>query len=107
MEKHNKQEKWIKVKNGWVKGKSGLRFWRDIEKSRIRLTKVLQPRASYTSKYDMFSLIWGGKKINSTIELNFLGKGDLRFDVTKAGTIVGIEIENLSKVLKKFDCDKK
>jgi len=67
----------------------------------------LKPRICYTSEYDIFSIIWGGKKVDSTIETNLLSEGDLRFDITKEGSIVGIEIENFSDVLNKFDCDKK
>ena len=104
--KKQKEEKWIKIKNGWVKGKDGLKFWKEMNRRRVSLTKTLQPRACYTSEYDIFNLIWGQKQIASTFEVDLNGEG-LRFDVTKDGTIVGIEIDNISEVLKKFDCDKK
>jgi len=82
-------------------------FLSNLKKARKRYTKILNPRICYTSEFDIFSMIWGNQKIDSTIETNLLGGGDLRFDVTKKGIIVGIEIENFSDVLKKFDCDKK
>ena len=85
----------------------GERFFRELVKHRKKLTKLLKPRVIYTKEFDMFSMIWGNKKIDSTIEVNLLSEGDLRFDVTKDGTIVGIEIENLTNVLEKFNCDKK
>jgi len=85
----------------------GERFLKELVKHRRKLTKELNPRICYTSDYDIFSMIWGKRKIDSTVELNLLGGGDLRFDLTKDGTIVGIEIENFSEVLEKFNCDKK
>ena len=90
----------------YVKGKEGKKFWEELQKNRQKITKYLNPRVCYTKDYDMFSICWGDKKIESTIETNLLGAGDLRFDITKDRTIVGIEIENLTDVLKKFNCDK-
>jgi hypothetical protein len=83
------------------------KFWKEMSTRRTILTKALKPRADYTKEYDMFSLNWGQSPIDSTIEVNLLSEGDLRFDVTKDGIIVGLEIENLTKVLKEFNCDKR
>ena len=70
------------------------------------MTKLIKPRICYTKDYDIFSICWGNKDIESTIETNLLGLGDCRFDITKNGVIVGIEIEDFSRVLEKFNCDK-
>ena len=85
----------------------GERFFRELVRDRKKLTKILKPRVCYTKDYDILSMIWGKQKVDSTIEINLLSEGDLRFDVTKDGTIIGIEIENLTEVLNKFNCDKK
>lgn len=82
------------------------KFYQELKKARKFHTKLLKPKVCYTSEYDLFSMFWGNKFAEETIELNLLGSGDLRFDLTKNGTIVGIEIEDFSQVLKKFDCDK-
>jgi uncharacterized protein YuzE len=87
--------------------KDSEKFAKELEKSRERNTNLLNPRIDYTEKYDIFSICWGKEKIESTIETNLLGLGDLRFDLTKNGDIVGIEIENLKDVLKKFNCDER
>jgi hypothetical protein len=81
------------------------KFMQGLKEDRIKFTKLLNPRVCYTSNYDIFDIVWGNKKIDSTIELNLLHEGDLRFDIA-GDIIVGIEIENFSEVLKKFDCDK-
>lgn len=90
-----------------VNKKEADKFLKELKNNQKRYTKLLKPRICYTSEYDIFSIIWGGKKVDSTIETNLLSEGDLRFDITKEGSIVGIEIENFSDVLNKFDCDKK
>jgi len=112
------KEKWYEVKRTkkkgkveiktkvWAKGKSGLKFYKERQKDIQEMTKILNPRISYTSDYDMFYMSWGKNKVDSTIEVNLLGEADIRFDVTKDGTIVGIEIEDLQKVLKRFNSDK-
>ena len=82
------------------------KFADNIERARKVYTQALKPRACYTSKFDIFSLNWGRRKVEHTIELNLFGKGDLRFDISEEGDIVGIEVENFSEVLKKVDCDK-
>jgi uncharacterized protein YuzE len=87
--------------------KENKKFLKELIKSRKEMTKLLNPRICYTSDYDIFSIIWGDKKVDSTIETNLISQGDLRFDMTKEGIVVGIEIENFTEVLKKFDCDKK
>ena len=87
--------------------KAAKKFMKERNTAIKRYTKILQPRVLYTKEYDIFSMMWGQKKVDCTIETNFLGKGDLRFDVTKDGTIVGLEIDNFSDVLKKFNCDKR
>ena len=89
------------------KEKQADKFMKEFKKDRIKFTKLLNPRVNYTKEYDIFSINWGKKGIiDSTIELNLLSEGDLRFDMTKKGIIVGIEIDNFSNVLKKFNCDK-
>lgn len=90
-----------------VSQKEAEKFMKSLRDSRKKYTKILNPRFCYTSDYDIFSMVWGDRKIESTIELNLLHQGDLRFDLDKDGTIVGLEIEDFSNVLKKFDCDKK
>lgn len=114
-----KEDKWYEVKikrkkgqaqiktKTWVKGKDGLKWHREMLEGQIRMTKIIKPRLHYTSDYDIFSINWGEKKIDGTIETNLLGQGDLRFDVTKGGLILGIEIDDFSKILRLFDCDKK
>lgn len=87
----------------WVKGKAGIKWYKERLKNRKEMTKILNPN---TSDYDIFSMNWGENKVESTIETNLLGEADIRFDVTKNGTIVGIEIDNFQEVLKRFDCDK-
>ena len=84
----------------------GERFYKELQKRRKEFAKILNPRICYTSEHDMFSMVWGNEKIDLTIETNLLSEGDLRFDLTKDGTIV-VEIENFKEVLNKFDCDKK
>src|SRR3972149_2134649 len=83
----------------------GVKFWKELKKTRARLTRLLKPRAYYTKDYDIFSLNWGRKKCKQTIELNLLGSGNLRFDLNEKDEIVGIEIDNLKDVLTKFNCD--
>lgn len=90
-----------------LKKNNGEKFYRELTKHRKKVTKELNPRICYTKEYDIFSMVWGNKQINSTVELNLLSEGDLRFDITKDGIIVGIEIEDFTNVLKKFNCDKK
>lgn len=85
----------------------GERFWRELQNNRKKYTKLLNPRVCYTEEYDIFSMIWGKRKVDNTIEVNLLRDGDLRFDLAKDGTIIGIEIENFSNVLKKFNCDER
>jgi uncharacterized protein YuzE len=111
-----KDETWYKIKlpkereakgeEVIAKGKSGIKWYRERQKRNIRMTKMLDPRICYTSDYDMFNVNWGNNQVYCTIEANLLGDADIRFDVTKNGTIVGIEIENFQEVLKRFDCDK-
>lgn len=95
-----------RTKKIWVKGKEGLRFYKQMKENAKKYTKLLKPKIWYTSEYDMFNIFWGKKPVDQTIELNLLDERDLRFDLTKKGNIVGIEIEDFSKVLKRFDCDK-
>lgn len=110
-----KKEDWVEVKEPslkkgdkiWVKGKEGLKFHKDLKKNREFLTKVFNPRPLYTSEFDIFSIWWGKQKTHVTSELNLLSQGDLRFDFDKKGNVIGLEIDNFSKVLKKFDCDNK
>lgn len=90
-----------------VSQKEAEKFIKSMKRNRKKYTKVLRPRICYTSEYDMFSMVWGKDTIESTIELNLLHDGDLRFDITKDGLITGMEIENFSEVLREFDCDKK
>lgn len=83
-------------------------FINTFRRDRKRFTKLLNPRIDYSKEFDIFSVIWGKKGIiDSTIELNLLREGDLRFDVTKDGIIVGIEVDNFLEVLDKFTGDKK
>jgi uncharacterized protein YuzE len=77
------------------------KFAQELKVNRKKFTKLLNPRLFYTKDYDIFYICWGDKKIESTIETDM----GIRFDITKDGTIVGIEIEDLMSKLKKFDCD--
>jgi len=81
-------------------------FVKELNEDRKKITKTLNPRICYTKKYDIFSIVWGKNKIDSTLEANLLGEGDIRFDITKEGIIVGMEIDDFKNVLKKFNCDK-
>jgi len=83
------------------------KFVKELKEDRKKFTKLLNPRICYTSDYDIFSMVWGKRKVDSTIETNLLSQGDVRFDITKNGTIVGLEIENFKDILKKFDGDKR
>lgn len=83
-----------------------LSFAEQLLKDRKEATRMFNPKICYSEEYDIFSINWGHLKIDSTIEANLLGLGDIRFDITKQGMVVGIEIENLTKVLKKFAVDK-
>jgi len=85
----------------------GTDFMNRLKRDRKKFTKLLNPRIDYSKEYDMFSMVWGDKGIiDSTIELNLLNEGDLRLDLTEEGLITGIEIDNFSDVLSKFNCDK-
>jgi len=89
-----------------ITDKDRAKFIKNLNKNRKEMTKLIKPRICYTKDYDIFSICWGNKDIESTIETNLLGLGDCRFDITKNGVIVGIEIEDFSRVLEKFNCDK-
>jgi len=83
------------------------KFLKELLTNRNRFTKLLKPRINYDSKYGLFSINWGKpRNVDSTIETNLTGSGDLLFDVTKDGVIVGIEFLDLKDVLEKFDTTK-
>lgn len=94
------------LKKIWFRDKQAKKDYMQMRKNAKIYTKVLHPRIWYTSDSDIFSMIWGDKQIDQTIELNLLSEADFRFDLTKNGTIVGLEIEDFSKVLRRFNCDK-
>lgn len=73
------------------------KFHEMIIRNRKKMDKVLNPRIDYDEEYDIFYICWGNKKVYSTIETS----NGIMFDVTRNGTIVGIEIEDLKEKLKK------
>jgi hypothetical protein len=81
-------------------------FIYDIRKAQRTYTKLLKPRVWYSSECDIFSMFWGALPSKFCIELNLLGKGDMRFDINKNNSICGVEIDDFSEVLKNLDCDK-
>ena len=103
------KEKYKKFKEKKKKEKitKGEKFLKEMVNHRKKYTRELNTRVCYSEEYDIFSMIWGKRKVDSTIELNLLGEGDLRFDITRNGMIVGLEIENFTNVLKKFKCDER
>jgi len=80
-----------------LKNKMGKDFLKEIRESRKLMKKTLKPIIHYDSEYDIFYLWFGGKrKVFSTIEVD----EDMRFDTTKDGLIVSVEIENFKEKLK-------
>lgn len=90
----------------WFRDKQAKKDYYQMKKNSRILTNALNPRMHYSSDLDIFSINWGAKPVDHSIELNLLGEGDMRFDITKDNLIVGIEIDDFSEVMKRFDCDK-
>lgn len=90
----------------WFKDAKAKKDYYQMKKNSKIMTKALNPRMHYSSDLDIFAMNWGAKPVDSTIELNLLNEGDLRMDILKDGTIVGIEIDDFSKIMRRFDCDK-
>lgn len=97
------------VKNGeWasVRGKEGIKDYKRMKENNALYTKMLKPKVKYSSKKDTFSIKYGQRPVDYKIAIDYLGESDVRFLALKGKRIVGIEIDNLSKIMKKFDCDK-
>lgn len=79
------------------KNKNEESFFKELKENRKLMKKMLKPKIDYDNEYDIFYLWFGGnKKVNSTIEVD----EDMRFDITKDGLIVSVEIENLMSKLR-------
>lgn len=62
------------------------------------MNHLFKPEMDYDKELDMFYLWIGGKgKVDNTIEIS----DSIRLDVDKKGTILGIEIEDLTKLIDK------
>ncbi len=73
-------------------------FLKKLKENQKQMKKLLKPKIDYDKEYDIFYLWFGGdRKVESTIEVD----NDMRFDVTKDGLIVAVEIEGLLNKLKK------
>lgn len=71
-------------------------FSQELEKAKKHYQEALKPAVSFDAEYDMFYLWFGGnRKVDSTIEVS----DGMRFDVTRDGLIVSVEMEGLYKYL--------
>lgn len=69
-----------------------------IDKQKKEVNNILKPRIDYDKDVDIFYLWFGGEgKIDCTIEAT----NNIKFDINKEGIILGVEIEDLQKELKK------
>jgi len=72
-------------------------FIREIKETMKQNKQLLKPKIDYDKEYDIFYLWFGGnRKVAHTIEVS----ETMRFDVTKDGFIVSVEIEDLMEKLK-------
>ena len=73
------------------------KFMKERKEHMKKMYKLFKPNISYSKEYDILFIGFSGNlKCESTVELT----NDFRIDVAKDGTVIGIEIENLSKHLK-------
>jgi len=73
-------------------------FLKEIKERQKLMKKALKPKIHFDKERDIFYLWFGGdKKVESTIEVD----NDMRFDITKDGLIVSVEIDGLFNKLKK------
>jgi len=78
--------------------KKGKNFLKEIKENQKLMKKTLKPKIHFDKEYDIFYLWFGGdKKVESTIEVD----NEMRFDITKDGLIVAVEIDGLFNKLKK------
>lgn len=77
-----------------TKSNSSRDFMKEITEARKYYKEALKPSISFDDEFDMFYLWFGGnRKVSHTIEVS----QDVRFDVTREGLIVSVEIEGLNK----------
>jgi uncharacterized protein YuzE len=80
------------------KNMSGAQFQKERKASMKKAYTLLKPAINYDPEYDILMIYFsGGQKCESTIELT----PDLRVDINKKGTIIGIEICEFSHYQKK------
>ncbi len=74
-------------------------FLKELRKRQKLMKKILKPKIDFDEEYDIFYLWFGrDREVDSTIEVD----NDMRFDVTKDGLIISVEIEGLLNKLKKL-----
>jgi uncharacterized protein YuzE len=79
-----------------MRKQTGAQFMKERKKGMKESARILAPRMDYCKEYDILSINWGHRKCDSTVEVS----SDVRFDVTKDGIIIGIEIDNWSKKMR-------
>lgn len=82
-----------------VKEKKEDNFLKEMKKLMEFNKKMLKPDMNFDPEYDIFYLWFGGsRKVSHTIEVS----SQVRFDVTKDGLLVAVEIEGLFQHLKEL-----
>lgn len=72
---------------------AGERFIAKRNKARRAMKRFIKPVINYDPEFDILYIGFkANKKVDSTVEVT----SDFRLDVTKNGTIIGIECENFS-----------
>jgi len=90
-------KKVTKVKEKIKSEPSSRDFLKEMNEAMDSYNKALQPSVSFDEEYDVFYLWFGGnRRVSHTIEVS----PDMRFDVTKDGLIVSVEIEGLHQHFK-------
>ena len=95
--------------------KAAKKFMTERAQAKKLHTTILNPRFDYCKDYDILSICWGQKPVHISAEAELKGdiiddgrknkrsmkkrKADIVFDLTKDGTIIGLEIFNAKQAL--------
>jgi hypothetical protein len=95
------KEKWFKIKDKeitvYVKGKEGLKFYKDIKKQSKIVYKLFKPSADFDDKYDMIYIAFnGGRGVEYSVESKTKQGNTVIFDFDIKDNVVGVEIEGLT-----------
>ena len=65
---------------------------KELKKNLEENTKLFRPKVDMDLDYNTFSVNWGHKKTNHSVETKTKEGYDVIFDISKEGEVIGVEV---------------